>query len=224
MVDPQAVDLLLAHELEHEPVRRLEHPCVLHPDRGEPVDVEEPPVVDLLAGDAPVREAVGLRVEEPVEEVEAARLACAAVEDRDVSVDVRADRGARLHERAEAPLRHLLLPRALGHLRRVGLVAGGELLEARADALELPDVGLLRSEALAELLEPEAEHLRHRAGRDGEEVIPVDEEEGAVLPHEPELPLLKHLAVLRAEHRHEHLVRELGLQRAPVHVEERRVT
>ncbi len=61
----------VADQPEDEPVRLVEHARILHPDRREPVHVEEAPVVDLLPGDAPEREAVGLRVEEPLEEVEA---------------------------------------------------------------------------------------------------------------------------------------------------------
>ena len=55
------------NELEHEAVHLLEDRRILHAQRRELVDVEEAPVVDLLGRDAPVREAVRLLVEQPVE-------------------------------------------------------------------------------------------------------------------------------------------------------------
>ena len=56
-----------AHQLEREAVHLVEHHRVFHPQRGELVDVEEAPVVDLLRRDAPVGEPVRLHVEQPVE-------------------------------------------------------------------------------------------------------------------------------------------------------------
>ena len=45
---------------EQQRVGRVEDLRVLHPDRGQGVDVEEPPVVELLVRDPPVREPVPL--------------------------------------------------------------------------------------------------------------------------------------------------------------------
>jgi hypothetical protein len=53
VIDAQPVDLAGGREGEHETVRCLEHLLVLHAQRGEIVDVEEAPVVDLVRGDAP---------------------------------------------------------------------------------------------------------------------------------------------------------------------------
>ena len=63
-----------------EPVHLVEHRRILHPQRRQLVDVEEPPVVDLLRRDAPVRQPVRLRVRAARRGVEAARLAGDAVE------------------------------------------------------------------------------------------------------------------------------------------------
>ena len=66
-----------------ERVHALEDRRVLRADRRQLVDVEEAPVVDLFAGDAPVRQPVGLDGEQVVERVEAVRLAFDAVEGGD---------------------------------------------------------------------------------------------------------------------------------------------
>ena len=55
VVDSQSVDDALAEQLEHERVRVLEHLRQLDADAREVVDVEEPPIVDVVAGDAKVR-------------------------------------------------------------------------------------------------------------------------------------------------------------------------
>jgi hypothetical protein len=57
----------------------VEHAAVFDANRREIVDVKEPPVVDLVSSNAPVREAVPLGVEQPFELVERPRLALLAV-------------------------------------------------------------------------------------------------------------------------------------------------
>ena len=79
MIDAQAGDGAALHQLEDEAVHLVEHRRVFHAQRRELVDVEEAPVVDLLRRDAPVREPVRLLVEQPIERIEAARLAGDAV-------------------------------------------------------------------------------------------------------------------------------------------------
>ena len=78
MVDAQAVDLALAQEAEDQLVRRVEDLRPFHAQGGQLVDVEEAAIVDLVGGDAPERQAIGLGVEQLVEQVEAvpARPAC----------------------------------------------------------------------------------------------------------------------------------------------------
>jgi hypothetical protein len=54
MVDSQSGDAVLFQELENELMDCVEDDRVLNPDRGEVVDVEETPVVNLFGGDLPV--------------------------------------------------------------------------------------------------------------------------------------------------------------------------
>ena len=51
-------------ELERQPLRRLEHGAASMRSAASVVDVEEAPVVDLVGGDAPVREPLGLLLEQ----------------------------------------------------------------------------------------------------------------------------------------------------------------
>ena len=75
MIDPEPGHDAVAHQPEDEAVGLLEDRGHLHANGGQLVDVEEPPVVDLLAGHAPVRHAIGLLAEQPVEQVEGGRIA-----------------------------------------------------------------------------------------------------------------------------------------------------
>ena len=62
VVDAQPVDGALLDQTKDEPVRGGEDVLVLDPDTREVVYGEEAPVVDLIAGDPPVRKPVGLRL------------------------------------------------------------------------------------------------------------------------------------------------------------------
>ncbi len=64
VVEAKPVDRSLAEETKHELVRRGEHLRILHAKRGEVVDVEEAAVVDLVERGSPVRETIGLCLEE----------------------------------------------------------------------------------------------------------------------------------------------------------------
>ena len=74
VIDAQSGHLSRAHEPEDQAVRGLEHGGVLHPDGRQGVDVEEPPVIDVVARDLPEGEPVGLGAEKGVEAIEARRL------------------------------------------------------------------------------------------------------------------------------------------------------
>ena len=221
VVDPEPRDPALADQVEQEPVRRLEHGGILHPDRRQVVDVEEPPVVDLVPGDPPVRDAIRLRGQHGVEPVEALRLAGSAVHEPDHVLHVRLHRGGLAHEgvqpaldqRRVAPTRGLALRVRVGPLRQTG---GG-----RHDGLELPDVRVGPSQPVLEIGEPEGQDLRKRAGIDREDRLVVADEEAAVLVLEPELALLEDPPVVVPQDRKEDPVPQLRLERLPVDVEER---
>ena len=75
VVDAQARHLAGAQQLEGLVVDRFQHLRLLDADRGQVVDVEEATVVDLLGGDAPEAQAVGLIGQQRLQPIEAARFA-----------------------------------------------------------------------------------------------------------------------------------------------------
>ena len=66
--------MTIGHELENAFVTRLEDFGILDADADEVGHVKEAPIVDLLAGDAPVRQAIGLRLQQIVQGIVAAGL------------------------------------------------------------------------------------------------------------------------------------------------------
>src|SRR5262249_61869031 len=117
-----------------------------------------------------VRQPVSLRVEQLVEQVEAARLSHAAVEDADVLLEVAAHRRARGAEGRHPPLDHFLLAPALLLLVRILLAPRRHVLQLEEDALQLVE-RLAAADLPLQLLDPVAEDLPVRARVDGEEVI-----------------------------------------------------
>ena len=93
---------------EDERMGRLKDLRVLHADGAQAVDVEEPAVIDLLSGHAPVREAVDLLVHELVQEIEALRIAFCPVETAGYSFQVRPELGAGMIQGVQPPLDDLL--------------------------------------------------------------------------------------------------------------------
>ena len=218
VIDAQTGDRAAAHELERETVDLLEDERIFHAQRGELVDVEEAAVVDLFGGDAPVREAVRLQVQQPVERVEAARLPGAAVQPADAALDQIADAAAGGGERREAPLDDLLLARAHRHRRGITIAARRQVAAGGEDALQLVGVGA--GVILEPLVNRALEHRGVGVRRDRQRLIEVADEERAVAVGELQLLALEHLAVLAAEDRDQDLVGELILHRVPLDVEE----
>ena len=93
MIDAQSRHQPLADEAHHEPVCLGEDVGILHADGRQVIDVEEPAVVDLLSGHAPVGQPVRLVHEQVVEQIEAAGVARRAIESSDVVLDEGGDLG-----------------------------------------------------------------------------------------------------------------------------------
>ena len=223
MVDAQAGHRALAHETEEQAVRRLEDRGVFHPDRGQLVDVEEAPVVDLLAGHPPVRRAVGLVRQQRVELVHARRVAGLSVEDADVVLDEGAHGRRRREQGDELLPPFFLLALARGHV--LGALLGGrrQRREPRDERLQRGDVGVIAAERGHEAIDPVAEDAGPRLWRDRQDGVEVAHEEAPVLEDELELTAIEHHAVLVAQHRQQDLVGQLGLHGPPLDIEGGRV-
>ena len=151
VVDAQAVDLALGHQPKHQGVRGLEDIFALHRQRGQVVDVEEPAVVDLVRANPPVRKAIALVLEQVVHELEAARVARAAVEEGHVPVDEIADRLALGGERGQPALDHFFLALAFRDFFGLGLRAARKVSHGRQDALKLDQTRIVGTQVAFEL-------------------------------------------------------------------------
>ncbi len=70
VIEPKPGDMALVDQTEHQPVGVLEELRVLHAQPHQGVDIEEPPVVELLAAGLPVAKPIVLSFDERVEAVE----------------------------------------------------------------------------------------------------------------------------------------------------------
>ena len=70
MVDAQRIDHPGRDQFEHQLVGRFEYRLVLHAQRGQLVDIKETAIVDLVQCHTPVSEAVGLRFQQLMQQVE----------------------------------------------------------------------------------------------------------------------------------------------------------
>src|SRR3954466_2206811 len=70
MIDADRIDLPVRDQLCEQLMRRLEDLLAFHAKPDQRVDVEEPPVVDLMRGGSPVGEPVRLRLEQFVQGIE----------------------------------------------------------------------------------------------------------------------------------------------------------
>src|SRR6266478_2040331 len=74
MVDPQALHVPALDQAEHEPMRLLEQLGQFHAQAGELVDIEKPPIIDLLGSDPPIGDPMRLHFEQLVQPLEARRI------------------------------------------------------------------------------------------------------------------------------------------------------
>ena len=102
MIDSQPGDFAFGDEPQDLLVRGVEDTRIFHPDGAEVVDVEKAPIVDLIEGGFPVRDAIRLTIEQVVQAIEAAGLSGLTVETRDNTLDGGADVG-RLRDESGQP-------------------------------------------------------------------------------------------------------------------------
>ena len=69
MIDAQSGDLAFRDQFERAAIARFEHFRIFDAHSNQIGHIEKSAIVDLLAGDAPVREAIPLRVEQRIERV-----------------------------------------------------------------------------------------------------------------------------------------------------------
>src|SRR5262249_20768116 len=73
MIDSAAPHASLTNELQEELVRFLKDRFFFHPNGGQVIDVEKPPIIDFLRCHLPGSEPIRLFIEQGVQEIEALR-------------------------------------------------------------------------------------------------------------------------------------------------------
>jgi hypothetical protein len=219
VVEPEAGDEPVAHELEHQPMRLLEDLRVLHAHRAELVDVEEAAVVDLVEGRAPVRQPVRLLLEQRVQGVEARRLPGHAVEACDRLVERGRDPGRAVDEMREALAGDRRLAPALLAPRHPALGRGRQVRERSEHAQQLAHVRIVGPRVGAERLGGVLQRQGNAPRVDWQRVLEVPEHERPALPRDPQLAALQHGAVLIAQDGQQHLVVQGTGDGLPVDVE-----
>jgi hypothetical protein len=192
----------------------------LDPDRRQLVDVEKAPVVDLLGGHPPERQAVGLSVEQRVEVIEAGRLADLAVELRDAGLQAGAELGPLRRQGRQPSFDHLFLPIALSHLGRIGHAGRRQVEDGGQNALQLDQLLVVSGQVWRQPLQGWFEDQAVSVWRDRQERVVIVQEEGAVGVGQPELPVFEHGTVLVAQDWQQDAIVQSRLRGVPGDVEE----
>ncbi len=203
MVDPEPVDQAPLDQVEHLLVGGGEDAAPLDAQADEGGDVEEAPVVELLAGRPPVAEAVVLAVDEGVEGVEV------LVDGGHRPVDGPGQVEVLLQQPGQLAPEDLLVPVALDDALLVGGVGGRQAAEGDGQAGQL--VG-------PEQLGRAPEEVVEGAGRHRHHVVEVADDEAAAVAVEAKVARLQHPPVVVAEEREEDLLAG-GALGVPVDVE-----
>src|ERR1700722_3738404 len=80
MVKSQAIHLTLRDQLKKKTVGFLEDILILNLNAGQVVRIKKSPIVDVIRGNSPIRQAEGLRLDEFMQFLETRRI-------RDVAID-----------------------------------------------------------------------------------------------------------------------------------------
>ena len=201
MVDAQTVQHAVAQQLENEAVSVIEQLRQFHAQAGELVDVEEASVIDVVGGNAEMRRAPVLILDQCVQlapSLEAPRLAVDPVD-------------RRLHRFPHVAA----LPRERAEL---GLQVLGALSNARAPVRQAGK-GVTQPLEFRVLV---AEHAMvvQRTNRQLVRIVgPHGEAAGLRVEAEHELARFQHRPVLVAEQRHQQLVMQIASVRVPIDVE-----
>ena len=137
MIDAHPVHLALAQQAQDQPVGGSKHFRFFHTQRGQFVDIEEAPVVDLFRSDTPVTETIDLGLQQSIQEIKTLRLARHAVEERYRILQKGTHRRVRLGQRCQAPLDDFLFALALGYSRWVSLAAQRQVTNGGENAVVL---------------------------------------------------------------------------------------
>ena len=212
MVDAQAVDHPGRGEVERKSLRRLEHFLPLHAQGRQFVDVEKAPVVDVVGGHAPVRQSPGLGFDQRMQRVALAF----AVQMGYGSVDGIAHGGLARCPAGKATLEQFLVARALDQGLLPGRVAMRQVAERGGHAGKaFGQIGIV--DALA----GRGQHQRITVRRQRKPVLVIAQHQASRfgLEGQHQFAARQRVAVVIAQHGHQHLAGQLDVEREPIDVE-----
>src|SRR5438093_62647 len=223
MIDAKAGDGALFEEAKDQLMGFVEDRRIFHADGDEIVDVEKTAVIDLFRGDTPVRQAVGLIIEEIVEKVEASRLAFRPVKTLDILLDEFRDGGAVSHDRRQPLLDDFIFAVTLKHALGTAFIRARQMSQGGNDALQFHDMGVMSASKLYQVIQSVRQDPQIGSRCDRQGVIVIPHCKGAVLIRKRDLLILEHEPVEIAQDRQQDFIVQFSLERVPVNVKECRV-
>src|SRR5579884_2290651 len=132
MIDAYAGNHSFCDQAAEHAMRSRKDARVFHAQPDQVVDIEEAPVVDLFAGNPPMREPIDLKLQKKMQKIEALRLACASVDVFESALNELLHRSGGLQQLL--PFRANLVPNPAALLRLRRICAA--VLRQRAQAFE----------------------------------------------------------------------------------------
>ena len=205
MVDAQPLHLAALDHREHHAVRRREQLRQFDAQSRQIVDVEKPPVINLLSGNPPVRDAIVLRLQKPVQPAEAGGPSRASGEIAQRHLDRAGDSGITMRRSGQPGFHLTAKPARLGWI---------EPVQCRQIAGEARD-------GLTATLQDN--RIARRRQRKTVLVIPGAEAALGHIEAQFNLAAFEHRPVLVAEHRQQHAAFQILAERIPIDVEITRI-
>src|SRR5581483_9780998 len=172
-------------------------------------------VIDIVCGYSPLRQTVGLRLDQLVQRIEASRVTRVAVQRLDGLFEIGFDfRGPGTECREPAFLNFLLAVAFRNALGR-DLVAARQMPEGGTDAVQLEHIIVSGTERAIQHFHPAAENTWILSRIDWKPVLKIKQAELALfrIEHEFQVAALQHIAVLVSEDRNQNFSLEFILNR-----------
>src|SRR5678816_4714361 len=223
MVDAQTSDHSFSQELKNELVGRVEDDRILHANGREFVDVKEPPVVDFIRRDPPMGEPIYLVAEELVQQIKALCISLCSVQNGDIFTYEGLDRVTLRHNACQPPPDDLFFPIAFFDSRRIQIVPSGQISKSRQDALKLQHRRIIHSYPANQLIQTKNEDHDRVFRINGKPVIAVSNYKPPFVVCNADFLVLHHGAILLSQNGQQNFTLQLGLDRMPIDIEERRI-
>src|SRR6185437_10935467 len=209
MINAHALDQIFRQQLPQQLVRGGKHARVLHAQPDQIIDVKEPPVINFLAGDPPVRQAINLLLQQPVQIIKAARIAWHSVMKLQSSFREPARITRLLDEPKEGFHERSNGPPALADQFAILCAVRRQAAQPRQHVAQF-----LISDLIVERLKDERNGLRIKR----QALVKVLDVESSFIKDQFDMAALQFGAILVSQNRNQELVLEFLLDGVPVNV------